>query len=188
MFCTFWTFHSSDKLNYSVSCILAIETSTEVCSVALGQDGDTIFEKVCEETNAHTRHLATFVDEALSFANSHAIPLDAVAITEGPGSYTGLRIGELMALHLRMWIWKVRSSASTNPFSDWRERMLSPHRKRPRACARSIFLHFSRRIYWIIKKAFLILSRWTGWYIYCEIDISLLSGGDKDWWHDCRSV
>ncbi len=76
-----------------MSCILAIETSTEVCSVALGQDGDTIFEKVCEETNAHTRHLATFVDEALSFANSHAIPLDAVAITEGPGSYTGLRIG-----------------------------------------------------------------------------------------------
>lgn len=76
-----------------MSCILAIETSTEVCSVALGQDGDTIFEKVCEETNSHTRHLATFVDEALSFANSHAIPLDAVAITEGPGSYTGLRIG-----------------------------------------------------------------------------------------------
>lgn len=76
-----------------MSCILAIETSTEVCSVALGQDGDTIFEKVCEENNAHTRHLATFVDEALSFANSHAIPLDAVAITEGPGSYTGLRIG-----------------------------------------------------------------------------------------------
>ncbi len=76
-----------------MSCILAIETSTEVCSVALGQDGDVIFEKVCEENNAHTRFLASFVDEANSFANSHAIPLDAVAITEGPGSYTGLRIG-----------------------------------------------------------------------------------------------
>ena len=76
-----------------MSCILAIETSTEVCSVALGQDGDVIFEKVCEENNAHTRFLASFVDEAISLANSHAIPLDAVAITEGPGSYTGLRIG-----------------------------------------------------------------------------------------------
>ena len=41
--------------------------------------------------------LGTFVDEALSFADSHAIPLDAVAVSCGPGSYTGLRIGASMA-------------------------------------------------------------------------------------------
>ena len=76
-----------------MSCILNIETSTEVCSVAVSQDGSIIFEKTNSEPNSHTKHLASFVEEALSFAESHAIPLDAVAVSTGPGSYTGLRIG-----------------------------------------------------------------------------------------------
>jgi tRNA threonylcarbamoyladenosine biosynthesis protein TsaB len=76
-----------------VSCILNIETSTETCSVAVAQDGGIIFEKVNNEPNSHTKYLAKFVEEALSFAESHAIPLDAVAVSSGPGSYTGLRIG-----------------------------------------------------------------------------------------------
>lgn len=76
-----------------MSCILNIETSTETCSVAVAQDGGIIFEKVNNEANSHTKYLAKFVEEALSFAESHAIPLDAVAVSSGPGSYTGLRIG-----------------------------------------------------------------------------------------------
>lgn len=76
-----------------MSCILNIETSTEVCSVAVSQDGSIIFEKTNSEPNSHTKYLASFVEEALSFAESHAIPLDAVAVSSGPGSYTGLRIG-----------------------------------------------------------------------------------------------
>lgn len=76
-----------------MSCILNIETSTETCSVAVAQDGGIIFEKVNNEPNSHTKYLAKFVEEALSFAESHAIPLDAVAVSSGPGSYTGLRIG-----------------------------------------------------------------------------------------------
>ena len=76
-----------------MSCILNIETSTETCSVAVAQDGGIIFEKINNEPNSHTKYLAKFVEEALSFAESHAIPLDAVAVSSGPGSYTGLRIG-----------------------------------------------------------------------------------------------
>ena len=76
-----------------MSCILNIETSTETCSVAFAQEGGIIFEKINNEPNSHTKYLAKFVEEALSFAESHAIPLDAVAVSSGPGSYTGLRIG-----------------------------------------------------------------------------------------------
>ena len=46
---------------------------------------------------SHATELWTFVDEALSFSDSHAIPVDAVAVSCGPGSYTGLRIGVPMA-------------------------------------------------------------------------------------------
>lgn len=76
-----------------MSCILHIETSTSVCSVAVSEDGQVIFEQQNVEGPNHARVLAPFVDEALSFIESHAIPLDAVAVSSGPGSYTGLRIG-----------------------------------------------------------------------------------------------
>ena len=76
-----------------MSCILHIETSTQVCSVAVSQDGICLFDKTDYEGPSHAQVLAPFVDEALSFAESHAIPLDAVAVSCGPGSYTGLRIG-----------------------------------------------------------------------------------------------
>ena len=80
-----------------MACILHIETSTKVCSVAVSEDGKVIFEKTDQEGPSHAVSCGVFVDEALSFAESHAIPLDAVAVSEGPGSYTGLRIGVSMA-------------------------------------------------------------------------------------------
>lgn len=80
-----------------MSCILHIETSTNVCSVALSEDGACIYEQTDRNGRNHGELLGTFVDEALSFADSHAIPLDAVAVSSGPGSYTGLRIGSSMA-------------------------------------------------------------------------------------------
>ena len=80
-----------------MSCILHIETSTSVCSVAVSEDGKVIFDKADRTGNNHAEALGSFVDEAMSFADSHAIPLDAVAVSGGPGSYTGLRIGMSMA-------------------------------------------------------------------------------------------
>lgn len=77
----------------NMSCILNIETATPVCSVAVSNDGKVIFEK--EEVNgpSHATLLGVFVSEALSFVKNQQIKLDAVAVSCGPGSYTGLRIG-----------------------------------------------------------------------------------------------
>ena len=81
-----------------MACILHIETSTNVCSVAVSENGQCIFEqKETGEHGAGAEHLGTMIDEALSFTDNHAIPFDAVAVSCGPGSYTGLRIGVSMA-------------------------------------------------------------------------------------------
>ncbi len=81
-----------------MACILHIETSTNVCSVAVSEDGQCIFEQVERgEKGAGAERLGTMIDEALSFTDNHAIPFDAVAVSCGPGSYTGLRIGTSMA-------------------------------------------------------------------------------------------
>ncbi|MBQ8521312.1 MAG: tRNA (adenosine(37)-N6)-threonylcarbamoyltransferase complex dimerization subunit type 1 TsaB [Bacteroides sp.] len=80
-----------------MSCILHIETSTEVCSVAVSEDGLAEFKREDLQGPQHAVQLGVFVDEALSFVDSHAMPLDAVAVSCGPGSYTGLRIGVSMA-------------------------------------------------------------------------------------------
>lgn len=80
-----------------MSCILHIETSTNLCSVAVTEDGSVLFDKVDGNGPSHAVQLGVFVDEALSFADNHGIPLDAVAVSCGPGSYTGLRIGVSMA-------------------------------------------------------------------------------------------
>jgi tRNA threonylcarbamoyladenosine biosynthesis protein TsaB len=80
-----------------MSCILHIETSTDACSVAVSHDGAIIFQTEILDGPSHAQKLGSFVDEALSFTDNHAIPFDAVAVSCGPGSYTGLRIGVSMA-------------------------------------------------------------------------------------------
>jgi universal bacterial protein YeaZ len=73
--------------------ILNIETSTNICSVALSKDGGIEFHKEAYDGPSHAKNLGVFVEEALEFADSKNFKIDAVAVSCGPGSYTGLRIG-----------------------------------------------------------------------------------------------
>jgi tRNA threonylcarbamoyladenosine biosynthesis protein TsaB len=73
--------------------ILSLETSTSVCSVALHQEGNLKFVSEIHEDQAHAGKLSPLIEHALNLLGWEADSLDAVAVSGGPGSYTGLRIG-----------------------------------------------------------------------------------------------
>ena len=85
-----------------MACILHLETSATNCSVALSVDQSVVFEKVSFEGASHAALLGVFVEEAIAFSGSEQYIPEAVAISGGPGSYTGLRIGTSMAKGLCM--------------------------------------------------------------------------------------
>ena len=68
-----------------------------MCSVAVSENGQCIFDQADHSGPNHAERLGTMMDEAMSFTDNHGIPFDAVAVSCGPGSYTGLRIGVSMA-------------------------------------------------------------------------------------------
>lgn len=78
--------------------ILCIDTSTDICSVILGNDEGVLYERVSREGRDHSSKAGVFVDEIIKKAQKDGMEKpDAVAVCSGPGSYTGLRIGVSLA-------------------------------------------------------------------------------------------
>lgn len=77
----------------AMALILQIETATASCSVALARDGKTLAWRELNERNAHASSVTPFIDQVMKEAGLPLSALHAVAVSKGPGSYTGLRIG-----------------------------------------------------------------------------------------------
>lgn len=74
--------------------ILNIETSTKNCSVAIAKDGEAIvINEIAEEGYSHAERLHVFIEASLKEVGIRFSDLSAIAVSQGPGSYTGLRIG-----------------------------------------------------------------------------------------------
>lgn len=78
--------------------LLHIETASKQCSVALSQEGKLLaFQEIAEEGYTHAEKLHVFIQTVMLEAKLQFSQLDAVAVSKGPGSYTGLRIGNSAA-------------------------------------------------------------------------------------------
>lgn len=73
--------------------ILLLETATQICSVALERNGKLLTEIHSDEPNAHSSRLSVFIEQIFKETGLAMNTLDAVCVSSGPGSYTGLRIG-----------------------------------------------------------------------------------------------
>ena len=76
-----------------MSVILLIETATPICSTAICRDGQLVIMKEATEKNAHSSILSVLIEEMIKESGISYKELDAIAVSSGPGSYTGLRIG-----------------------------------------------------------------------------------------------
>ena len=73
--------------------IIHIETATEVCSAALSSAGEVLLLKENLNGQSHATLLGVYVEEMMQYVREKGIRIDAISVSSGPGSYTGLRIG-----------------------------------------------------------------------------------------------
>ena len=76
-----------------MACILNIDTSTDICSICVSENGANIYDRENREKNNHSTALAPMIHDALLYMRHFGSEIEAVAVSFGPGSYTGLRIG-----------------------------------------------------------------------------------------------
>ena len=76
-----------------MSFILSLDTSTQNCSVALHENGQLITQELVDEEGSHSKSLTLLIEKVMKTAGRTLTELSAVAVSNGPGSYTGLRIG-----------------------------------------------------------------------------------------------
>ncbi|MCF0210325.1 MAG: tRNA (adenosine(37)-N6)-threonylcarbamoyltransferase complex dimerization subunit type 1 TsaB [Bacteroidales bacterium] len=73
--------------------ILSIETATNICSVALSYGENILAYEECREQNSHSKMLSVLIEKLFKYTYYSLQEIDCVAVSKGPGSYTGLRIG-----------------------------------------------------------------------------------------------
>ena len=93
--------------------ILNIETATDLCSVALSENGKLLLLKEDASGQSHSRLLTTLIRECISEAGRTLNAIDAISVSKGPGSYTGLRIGVATAKGLCYGLEKPLLSVNT---------------------------------------------------------------------------
>ncbi|MDG1730568.1 MAG: tRNA (adenosine(37)-N6)-threonylcarbamoyltransferase complex dimerization subunit type 1 TsaB [Algibacter sp.] len=94
--------------------ILNIETATTNCSVSLSKDGETmVLKEDNDKSYSHAERLHVYIDDVLNEAKMSSSDIDAIAVSKGPGSYTGLRIGVSAAKGLCFALGKPLISVST---------------------------------------------------------------------------
>ena len=143
--------------------ILHLETSTKQCSVALAHKGELLASRILlNESFSHSEKLHLFISEVLQEAKLKSADLDAVAVSKGPGSYTGLRIGVAAAKGLCFGLdiplialnaLKILVQASTEQNTDYIIPMMDARRMEVYTAV------FDSRRNWVEDTSALVLSR-----------------------------
>ena len=76
-----------------MSTFINIETATELCSCSLSIEDKVVIDRVNHNSQSHATSLGVFVEETMQFVREKQLNINAVSVSSGPGSYTGLRIG-----------------------------------------------------------------------------------------------